>query len=93
MEGFMEQDTTYAATRRRVSELRDFYIHATIYAAVNATLLAIDLLTPGGPWFWWPLLGWGVGLFSHAVSVFGAGRLWGPEWEQRKTAEILARRR
>ena len=31
------------------------------YAIVNVALLAMDLLTsPGQYWFFWPLLGWGA---------------------------------
>lgn len=30
------------------------------FVIVNIFLLAVDLLTPGGPWFYWPLLSWGL---------------------------------
>jgi len=33
-------------------------------------LFAIDWLTGGGWWFYWPMLGWGVGLAIHGMSVF-----------------------
>jgi uncharacterized membrane protein len=34
---------------------------------VNLLLPIIDLLTPGPLWFYWPLLGWGIGLFAGRV--------------------------
>lgn len=45
-------------------------IHATIFVLVNLMLVAIWALAGGGE-FWpiWSLLGWGVGLGSHAAPV------------------------
>ena len=35
-------------------------------AIVNGGLLAINLLSsPGHWWFYWPMLGWGIGLAAH----------------------------
>lgn len=48
-----------------------FHIHATVFVAVNALLIAIWAVTwqlSGGtdyPWFIWVLLGWGIGLAAH----------------------------
>jgi class 3 adenylate cyclase len=45
-------------------------IHATVYALVNLMLIAIWALAGGGE-FWpiWSILGWGVGLGTHAAPV------------------------
>lgn len=49
---------------------RTFRQHVIIYAAVNFGLVAINLLSkPPQHWFWWPLIGWGLGLLAHAVKV------------------------
>lgn len=55
---------------RARSELR---AHLTSFVLVNLLLIAIWALTGAG-YFWpvWPLLGWGIGLGSHASEV-----LWG----------------
>jgi hypothetical protein len=38
-------------------------------------LAMIDLLTPGGPWFYWPALVWGAGLAIHILGMLlGTGR-------------------
>jgi hypothetical protein len=61
-----------------------------VYVLVNAFLILIDIVTsPGDYWFFWPLLGWGIGLVLHAVSVFGLGHWLGPEWEEKKIEEIM----
>ena len=37
-----------------------------------ALLALINLMTTWYPWFLWPALGWGFGLFSHCMGVFGS---------------------
>lgn len=56
---------------RRVEARRGLWSHALVYVCVNAGLFFIDWFTGGGiDWAWWPLAGWGIGLFAHAVSVW-----------------------
>jgi hypothetical protein len=59
--------------KRRVRARTGFLVHSMMYAIVNAGLFLIwSLSGTTYPWFIWPLLGWGVGLVSHAVAlVFG----------------------
>ncbi|WP_437186844.1 2TM domain-containing protein [Planctomicrobium sp. SH668] len=48
-----------------------FYVHAGVYAGVNAMLAYTNLTrTPDKLWFQWPLAGWGAGLAAHAIGVF-----------------------
>ena len=56
---------------RRIQAKRGFWSHFAIYLAVNALLVLIWALTSAG-YFWpvWPILGWGIGVVSHAVSVY-----------------------
>ena len=76
--------------RTWVKALLGFYIHATVFGAVNVGLLLINLLTsPGYLWFLWPLFGWGIGLAAHGLAVFGA-RL-ASAWEERQVGAELAR--
>lgn len=48
-----------------------FYLHLMSYLGVVGFLALINLLTTAYPWFVWPALGWGLGVFSHYVGVFG----------------------
>lgn len=79
--------------RKRVRALRDFYSHAATYAAVNVLLVVINLMQGSG-YFWaiWPILGWGIGLVSHAISVYGTSGIGGKEWEERKVREYILQR-
>jgi hypothetical protein len=40
-------------------------------------------------WFYWPLLGWGIGLFFHGMSVFVFSKFPGKQWEERKIKEVM----
>ena len=49
----------------------EFRIHLYTYIAVMGLLALIDLFTsPGNIWFIWPLLGWGIGIIAHALTVY-----------------------
>lgn len=50
---------------------RGLIVHLFVYLAVNALIVAINLrYTPQFHWFLFPLLGWGIGLFAHAIAAF-----------------------
>jgi hypothetical protein len=50
-----------------------FKIHFAAFVAVNLLLLAVNLLTtPHLLWFYWPLLGWGIGIVAHGAAEYYA---------------------
>jgi 2TM domain len=53
-----------------------WYIHATVYIAVNLLLAALSAIS-GRHWAVFPAIGWGIGLAVHGAVVFllagGAG--------------------
>ena len=56
--------------RDRAADSRDFQEHLRAYLMVMALLVAIWLVTGAG-YFWpiWPILGWGIGVMSHASAI------------------------
>ncbi len=56
---------------RRIRAKREFRAHFAVYLSVNALLVLIWAITSGG-FFWpvWPMLGWGIGVASHAARVY-----------------------
>lgn len=94
METILEQTPEYRSALCRVRQLRGFYTHLSVYLAVNAGLLVINLVSsPGRLWAVWPLAGWGIGLLIHAAGVFLGARWLGAEWERRKVEELVAQQR
>ena len=69
------EDETLQRARRRAAAEVGFYTHLMSYLGVMAFLALINLFTTRYPWFIWPALGWGVGLFSHYMAVFGSQML------------------
>jgi hypothetical protein len=67
----MENQEAYQRAKRRAEAKIGFYIHLAVYVGVNILLIIINLSTsPQHIWFKWPLLGWGIGLFFHGMSIF-----------------------
>ncbi|MDI6815454.1 MAG: 2TM domain-containing protein [Dehalococcoidales bacterium] len=51
-------------------EKRGFLIHLVVYALINAGLITLNLLVvPKVIWFFWPLLGWGIGITVHYLNA------------------------
>ena len=62
--------------RKRAGAKMGWYIHATVYVAVNLMLVMLAA-SSGRNWAVFPALGWGLGLAIHGLVVFivtgGAG--------------------
>lgn len=57
--------------RKRAGAKLGWYAHATVYVLVNLFLFAISTYAFGTRrWSLAPLLGWGLGLVLHGISVF-----------------------
>jgi hypothetical protein len=63
-----------ALARKRAGAKLGWYAHATVYVLVNIVIFAMSRYAFGTrPWSVFPLLGWGLGLALHGVSVFILG--------------------
>jgi hypothetical protein len=94
-----QQERRYEQAHARVQALKSFYFHAGAFVVINIALFAINALTGGLAggvwWFYWPLIGWGIGLGAHALGVFGFsdGGPLGRDWEERKIRELMDKER
>ena len=60
--------------RRRAGAKLGWYLHAMVYLLVNLFIFAISTYAFGHrPWSVFPLMGWGLGLLLHGISVFVLG--------------------
>ncbi len=70
----MSPDEIERIARKRAGAKLGWYIHVTMYALVNLFLyLSSDLAFGTRRWTVYPLLGWGLGVMLHGVSVFIMG--------------------
>jgi len=67
----MEREQMERIARRRACAKFGFFIHLTVFIAVNALLFVINQrTTPEFAWFTFPLGGWAVGLSIHGLAVY-----------------------
>ncbi len=81
-----DHDKSYERAQKRVKEIKSFYGNLISYCIIIPFLIIINLMTsPDNIWFYLPMLGWGIGVVAHGMSVFAIGK----SWEEKKIREIL----
>lgn len=85
LEGITLTDYEKAEAALRVEQGRtSFYIHSAIYVLVNILLIVINLvLVPQFLWFFFPLIGWGIGLTMHYLFAVQFVRSETESWQAR----------
>src|SRR5579885_2833949 len=61
----------YERARKRAAAEAGFYVHLMWYGVVIGFLFFINLMTTSFQWWVFPAIGWGFGVASHFVAVFG----------------------
>ncbi|MFV5691856.1 2TM domain-containing protein [Flavobacterium sp. LT1R49] len=90
MENNNQNEERYYKAKKRVEEIKGFYGNLVAYIVVNIGLVVINLLTsPGHLWFYWPMLGWGIGVVFHGMKVFNYMPFIGKDWEEKKIKEFM----
>lgn len=90
MEKNYQSEERYFKAKKRVEEIKGFYGNLAAYIVVNIGLLVLNLVTsPGHLWFFWPMIGWGIGVVFHGMKVFNYMPFLGQDWEQQKIREIM----
>ncbi|MBC2839369.1 2TM domain-containing protein [Robiginitalea sp. SC105] len=89
MEDF-NKESKYLRAKERVQELKKFYGNAVAYVFVISLLAIVNYLTYWEyKWFLWAALGWGIGLFFHAIRTFDLNPFFSRDWEERKIREFM----
>jgi len=89
-----KSDDNYKLARKRVKKKKRFYRHLSIYLVMSAFFFLLNVLAdPYEWWFFFPMLGWGIFLAIHYVSIFGITkqRLGTTEWEERELKKEMQR--
>ena len=86
----------YKRAKKRVDELKGFYIHAAIYTCINTFILVNIFIRNGyeGESFWqvghfFTPFFWGIGLLFHASKVFDFNPLLNKDWEKRQIKKYM----
>lgn len=88
LKAYNNQENAYYKAKKRVEEIKGFYGNLISYCVAIPFLIFINYRTFWEfQWFWFPMLGWGMGVIFHAFGVFGYGKA----WEDRKIKQIMER--
>jgi len=80
----------YEKAKKHVTEVKEFYVHLSVYLVMAVFFVTLNLLTaPGHWWFQWPLLGWGIGVAFHGMNVFVFDKSFSDDWEEKKIRQYM----
>ena len=83
-------NSNYVRARKRLDKLKEFYMSLVSYCCVIPFLAFINYKTYWGvQWFWFPMIGWGIGLLFQYFEVHGKDKYFGKSWEDRKIREYM----
>lgn len=95
MNSTLTPDEIDRIAKKRAGAKLGWYLHATLYVVINLFIFSVSSHGFGTrPWSVFPLLGWGLGMALHGVSVFVLGSGSGVrERMVQKERELLQRER
>lgn len=83
-------ESSYYKAQKKVEDIKGFYGNLASYCVVITGLMVLNLITsPDHLWFFYPAVGWGIGVAVHGVSVFNYMPFLGRDWEERKIQELM----
>ncbi len=84
------ENSKYVRAIERVEKLKEFYQNLASYVIVVPILIFINLkFSPWFHWFWFPLVGWGIGVLFHWLEANNYNIFLGRNWEEKKIKEIM----
>lgn len=84
------ENSKYVRAVERVEKLKEFYQNLASYVVVIPVLIFINLyFSPQFHWFWFPLVGWGIGIIFHWLEANNYNIFLGKNWEEKKIKEIM----
>ena len=80
----------YNKAKKKVREMREFYINLSLFCFFIPTLIFINLyFVPEFHWFWFSIIGWGTGLTFHGLTAFDFHPFMKNNWEERKIQQFM----
>jgi len=84
------ESSKYLRAVERVEDIKGFYSSLIAYCIVIPFLIYINLkYVPQFHWFWFPMMGWGIGLIFGGFKAFAYNPFLGKNWEERKIQEYM----
>ena len=90
------ENEKFIKAKQKVKDIKDFYIHLTVFLVVMAIIVIINIVTYAtgrsdseglSLWFLFPFGFWGFAVLMHGLRTFVLGKK--SSWEKRKIKEIM----
>jgi uncharacterized membrane protein YjjP (DUF1212 family) len=91
MEKINQKNKSFEIAQQKVKKIKSFYNHLFVFMVVHF-FISVAVYTSFGnlkKLLILSVLGWGIGLFVHALKTFQWNPFINKEWEQRKIQEFL----
>jgi sensor histidine kinase YesM len=86
----LNDDNRYIRARKQVDKIKELYHNLAAYLIVIPLLAYVNYRTYWEfKWFFFPMLGWGVGILFHFLDAFGYNWFLGKNWEEKKIRELM----
>ena len=91
-----DENEKYIKAKKRVKEIKDFYIHLAVFLVVVTIIILINVISYATSrsdyegwsfWFLFPFGFWGFAVLMHGLRTFAFGRE--SSWEKRKIKEVI----
>ncbi|SEB53165.1 2TM domain-containing protein [Tenacibaculum sp. MAR_2009_124] len=91
MENKYIEEKKYLDAKKRIKQIKAFYVHVAVNIVSLAVIVFINLkFSPEFHWFWFAAVGIFLATFFHWLGVFGANVIGlGKEWEEKKIKEYM----
>jgi sensor histidine kinase YesM len=87
---YNNEQSAYLKATKKMEDIKGFYGNLISYVIVITGLAVLNLATyPEYLWFFYPAIGWGIGVAVHGMAVFNIMPFLGKDWEERKIRELV----
>jgi hypothetical protein len=85
--------SAYQKAKEQVEALKSFYNSLLTFVVVNLGIIYVwyEYSSTDFQWFWFPLVGWGLGIAVKALYIFDVNVVYGKQWEQKKIEKLMLR--
>ncbi|WP_299683112.1 2TM domain-containing protein [uncultured Tenacibaculum sp.] len=84
------ENNSYIKAVERVEKMKEFYRNLASYLICIPFFIFINLrFSPQFHWFYFPIIGWGIGVLFHGLEVYNYNMFLGKDWEERKIRELM----
>lgn len=87
---YIDEKSSYFKAQKKIEEIKGFYGNLSSYIVVITGLAILNITTYSEHlWFFYPAIGWGIGVVMHGLKTFDYMPFLDKDWEERKVKEIM----